>query len=215
MAIAKVRDIPYTSDEALRKDRQQINKLNKSRARLMEGRVARYLRGTRVPMSGAARQWKGDCIIEFTNNPGKYIVECKLSAARKLDDFRLRIQFDWLTKIEREAIAMNAKFAILAIHFHGYRTDFVIVKKETLELIARRYTQDTYIPEIYNLINAPISKDVRYRVTGEPRTGYTLSRDALVKSMQGTFIKGTKYLFPSGEYVILSLEHFRDLVSTA
>ena len=72
---------PITSpeeSERLKEERKQRNRLNRQRAKNMERRVARYLGGDRTPQSGAGNS-KGDVAVLFTNRPGRYLVECKLT----------------------------------------------------------------------------------------------------------------------------------------
>jgi hypothetical protein len=68
--------------DELKTIRADTARLNKQRANSMERWVAKYFGeyGNRVPMSGSAGAWKGDVLVELKNNPGKIVLECKLSA---------------------------------------------------------------------------------------------------------------------------------------
>jgi hypothetical protein len=100
--------------------RKKINKRNKKRARQMEQRVARFLKGNRVPMSGSGTL-KGDCFVPFDEYRTIY-VECKLT-----EKDSLKIVQTWLTKILQVSVAMRCLFGILVIHFVGYAGDWVLI----------------------------------------------------------------------------------------
>lgn len=106
--------------------RKEINRLNRQRAKAMEKRVARYLDGTQTPQSGAGSA-KGDILIDFVNRPGKYMIECKLSADRKKDKPTIRIFKYWIDKMIKDAKSMRALFPILVYHYHDVAGDFVII----------------------------------------------------------------------------------------
>lgn len=111
--------------------RKEINRLNRQRAKAMEKRVARYLDGTQTPQSGAGSA-KGDILIDFTNRPGKYMIECKLSADRQKDKPTIRIFKYWIPKMIKDAKSMRALFPVLVYHYHDVAGDFVII--ETADL---------------------------------------------------------------------------------
>jgi hypothetical protein len=106
--------------EQVKETRKVINARNKARSKDMERKVARLFGegGHRVPMSGAMPGWKGDVIVEFRNNPGKMLIECKLSEAK--DEYgspSLTIVFEWLNKIQHETEQTRSKLGILVIHY--------------------------------------------------------------------------------------------------
>jgi hypothetical protein len=92
----------------------------------MEKRVARYLDGTQTPQSGAGSA-KGDILIDFVSRPGKYMIECKLSAARPGGKPRINIYKYWIPKMKDDAKAMRALFPLLVYHFHDIAGDFVVI----------------------------------------------------------------------------------------
>jgi Holliday junction resolvase len=92
--------------------RKRINARNKTRSRQMEMRVARYLKGNRVPMSGSG-SLKGDCFVPYDEYRTIY-VECKLT-----EKGAFYIYQKWLEKMLRESNAMRCVFPILVIHFVG------------------------------------------------------------------------------------------------
>lgn len=120
---------PITSKQKFKeidKSRKEINRMNRQRAKAMEKRVARYLDGTQTPQSGAGSA-KGDILIDFVNRPGKYMIECKLSAARPGGKPRINIYKYWIPKMRADATAMRALFPVLVYHFHDVTGDFVVI----------------------------------------------------------------------------------------
>lgn len=208
---------PLTSPEVYteyRNERAKTSKLNKARSKSMEREVAAYLGGSRVPMSGAAAQWKGDCYVEFVNNPGKYLIECKMSAQRDvLNDGQIRIDFKWLPKMRKEAQLMNSKFAILVIKFHYFSGMYVFIHVDDLQLIIKRYTE--FKEELVTILELP-AKDISVKLDKTPRVGYTISRaDILSLLKPAGFIKGGKVLTPDGEYALFTIEDFRRILEGA
>jgi len=130
---------PLTSETQFKKTQREINALNKKRSEAMELRIAKYLRGRRTPSSGAMAKYKGDVEIPLQNYPGSYVVECKLSGQTEYDKPYIALQFDWITKIEKEAKDMNMKFGILIIHFQGNNNDYVIMTDKVAQLLIDRY----------------------------------------------------------------------------
>ena len=121
---------PITSpeeSERLKEERKQRNRLNRQRAKNMERRVARYLGGDRTPQSGAGNS-KGDVAVLFTNRPGRYLVECKLTDQWFNGHPAMSLSKAWLLKIQEEARQMNALFGILVFRFHQRQDDYVLVR---------------------------------------------------------------------------------------
>lgn len=115
----------------MEKNRKEINRLNRQRAKAMEKRVARYLDGTQTPQSGAGSA-KGDILIDFKNRPGKYMIECKLSSGTKDGIGVVTFYKLWFAKMYKDAKAMRALFPVLVYHYHNRQGDFVYVPKEGL-----------------------------------------------------------------------------------
>jgi hypothetical protein len=111
--------------------RKEINRLNRQRAKAMEKRVARYLDGTQTPQSGAGSA-KGDILIDFTNRPGKYMIECKLSEVRKDNVPTMKLYKLWFDKMIKDAKSMRALFPVLVYHYHDVSGDFILVAKNDL-----------------------------------------------------------------------------------
>lgn len=103
--------------------RAYIAKRNKERSRRQEQRIAKYLSGNRVPMSGSG-QIKGDCIVPFDEYRSIY-VECKFTEKEQL-----QVQFAWLTKIQEDAKSMRAMFGILVMSFYRHSNDYVLISPE-------------------------------------------------------------------------------------
>jgi len=125
----KYEPAPITSKHKFKEideNRKEINRLNRQRAKAMEKRVARYLDGTQTPQSGAGSA-KGDILIDFVSRPGKYMIECKLSAARPGGKPRINIYKYWIPKMKDDAKAMRALFPLLVYHFHDIAGDFVVI----------------------------------------------------------------------------------------
>jgi len=130
----KYEPAPITSKHKFKEideNRKEINRLNRQRAKAMEKRVARYLDGTQTPQSGAGSA-KGDILIDFVSRPGKYMIECKLSAARPGGKPRINIYKYWIPKMKDDAKAMRALFPLLVYHFHDIAGDFAVINIEDL-----------------------------------------------------------------------------------
>lgn len=170
----KYEPAPITSKHKFKEiddKRKEINRLNRQRAKAMEKRVARYLDGTQTPQSGAGSA-KGDILIDFVSRPGKYMIECKLSAARPGGKPRINIYKYWIPKMKDDAKAMRALFPLLVYHFHDIAGDFVVINIADLhklqvfpenldDAVASRQNFDTpaktvvLTPEIANLTKKP------------------------------------------------------------
>lgn len=203
---------PLTSEETLKKTRTQITKLNKSRSKAMERRIARILRGRRIPMSGAAPQFKGDVEIRFVNNPGGYLIECKLSAQKDYKDAtpEIRLQFDWFTKLQIEVKATDgAKFGVLIVHYKGHGNDYVFMRREDVQLLMERYHVG------YNLmpfITMP-GLDLRTKANGIPRVGHSIYKSVIDSNMQTIDgIRAAKFILPDTEYIVFYIQDFKDIV---
>lgn len=131
-------DVPITSKERaleLKKEIKERNRLNRSRAKAQERKVAKDLGGIRTPMSGASQFIKGDVSVEL--HPREYLlIECKLSDAKSPEGEPLiRVQLAWLAKMIREAELMRAKMSALIVKWHGSTEMAVIMKLTDLEIL--------------------------------------------------------------------------------
>lgn len=205
--------LPLTSEQQLKKAIKDRNALNKSRSKAMERRIAATLRGRRVPMSGAAAKYKGDVEIPLVNHPGNYIIECKLSA--QIDKYhqpRMRLDFAWFPKIQEEAKSMNAKFAVLIIHYHGFTPDYVFVPEKVVQKLLTTYNSK-YSEELIALNTQTAIRDWRYKPTGAPRTGHELARRELETYMtEVRGFKGMRVILPDSAYLILTLASFNEIM---
>lgn len=205
------RPIPLTSEDQLKRTRTQVNATNRNRARSMEQRIAKYLRGDRTPASGAMAKYKGDITVDFVNNPGKYIIECKMSAGKDGNDNKqIGIQFSWFPKIKQEAAAMRAKFGILVIHYHNAKGDYVFVDDLTLTWLM---AYSPFSSALSRIKHVPFVIDMRFKKNNEPRAVYSLK----LQHIEDTFtdiegIKVVKALVPEGMYYIFTLQQYRDLL---
>ncbi len=202
---------PLTSENELDRTVAKRNALNKQRSKAMERRIAGTLRGRRIPMSGAAAQYKGDVEIPFYNYPGKYIIECKLSAQRNssTNEPEMRLNFEWFPKIQDEAKSMAAKFGILIIHFHGFNNDYVFLKRSVVELLMQRYRSNFSDDLMYMLGLTPLI-DLRYNKDGSSRSGYKVRRYELEDNMtEVKGLKGMRLLLPDSEYLVVHLDTYK------
>lgn len=169
------------------------NNQNKRRARQMELRVAKVLRGNRVPMSGAG-SIKGDCMI-ISERLGMILVECKTSASRNAAGLsQIRIDFRWLTKLDQDVRATHAKLGVLIFHYHDARSDYVIVRKDWYTYIGgKQPTQATTF-------------------VGDKRNGFLLKRVVIEKALQDSPEHLALLSTQWGEYVILTIEALRELI---
>jgi hypothetical protein len=137
--------------------RRAINKQSKQRAAEMERRIAKFLLGQRVPMSGAGAI-KGDCDIQ-TEKVGKIFIECKYSASvDRQGKQRIIVFWSWLDKMYEDAASMKARMAALVFRYHGTRlSDYVIIrtdvleKYDSLERLEGAATLDTGLASSYTL----------------------------------------------------------------
>src|SRR6185436_28311 len=117
---------PYNED--VYNKRRRRNNLNRSRARRMEDRVAKFLGGNRVPMSGAG-SLKGDGLV-YTPI-GLLVLECKVTSGGGPAGPTLYFPAcRWMTKLESDTKALKGKFGILIIHYHGTNQDYVVMRRD-------------------------------------------------------------------------------------
>lgn len=217
--MTRKKSIPLISKEQYSETRKKQGTQNKDRSKAMENAIAKYLRGRRVPMSGAAAAYKGDVEIEFENVPGKYLIECKLSAGTTSDnDKTIRIDYRWFEKHQLDTVAMRAKFGVFILHYLGqdYSRDFVLIRmQDVTDLIIIKY-QTPYADTLYGLIESTVTLDLRYQKNGTQRTGYNLKRseieERLLANKVGT-LQAVKVIIPFGEYLLLTLKDFRDVLA--
>lgn len=205
---------PLTSEKQINDTVKAINLKNKQRAKAMERRIAKVLRGRRVPMSGAAAQYKGDVEIPFVNYPGKYIIECKLSAQLQKNTYEpmMRITFSWFPKLHQEAKNMAAKFGVLIIHFQNFTNDYVFVRRDIVDKLITYY-HTPFSLELMDLRDITPILDWR-TVRGKSRVSYNVYRKELEDNMKDVKgFKGVRVLIPDGEYLVLHLDTFNTMVS--
>lgn len=177
--------------------RRAIMQQSRRRSREMELRVARYLSGHRVPMSGAGSM-KGDCEV-ITDKVGKIFIECKYSARMIVGGKVIRIDYRWFDKMTKDAISMKAKFPALIFRYHGSRlSDYVIMS----------ITPYTIYGDVEDLEGA-ITID-----TGEAN-GITLFYNKLAIAMEAHAHKKNLTLLSCsrGMFIIMPISDFRDLIN--
>lgn len=198
------RDKPLTSEYELKKTRQEINATNRRRAKDMERRVARYLKGMRVPSSGAIAGMKGDCKIPIVGGEEHYYVECKSSA-----QLAFPLTMLWFDKVLIDTVAMDARFGILVIHFHGKKQDYVFVPSRAMSFLATRSIHGLAIDLIRNDV---IPRDI-ILAGNKMRRVLSLYEESLMQSL--ITVRGfrtTAFLMESGVWYVFTLEQFRDLM---
>jgi len=168
---------------------------NRRRAAVMERRIAKYLQGSRIPMSGAGAL-KGDGIVY--SKIGMYLVECKLSAlfSKGYSVPSMRFEYRWLSKLEKDVKSMRAKFGILVFHYHKTRPDYVIMRRDWFYHLG----DDTDLIDAF--------------VFTSDRSGYNLRIDLLDKWLQQKPGPRSVMLWqtPVGEYVVMHLDTFKELL---
>ncbi len=186
---------PLTSEanfEQRRFTAKEVAAKNKSRAKSMEREVAKYLGGERTPMSGAGST-KGDVRVMFTNRPGHYMIECKLSAQLSERLFPvIRMRFEWLTKMHEEAVSMRSLFAVLIIKYLSIHDKFVLVKAEDLH-------------KVYTPLDVPVTD-----WTAKNPKGISIKVQQF-RAMIGDNGVGLLKI-PLGDYYVLTLEMFRSIM---
>lgn len=187
--------------------RRKINKTNRERSKRMERAVARYLKGRRTAMSGGGYD-KSDCYIPLPNEAGHYLVECKYSeAGYSKGCSQIYIPFSWLDKMQREAIAMRARFAVLCVHYH-YAPEvehFIFIREGDIAIL------ESITGRKYVLSGTEI--DARYFVSREIKKGYNAVRSHLVESMGKA--EGMPHCYiriHTGRYLVLYLSNFKTML---
>ncbi len=179
----------------------------------MERRVAKFLDGSRTPMSGAAAKFKGDVTVDFLQNPGKYIIECKLSDAISGSNVpHIVLALKWFAKLQQEASAMRAKFGVLIIHYHGLRADYVFLRSDHLDWL---FTKSIRADVIDSIIAARIpARDIMRFANGKLRTLFALEQrvieDQLFRDINGYKVGAVNT--PDGTYYVFNLIQFKELM---
>lgn len=210
---SKLKYPPLTSEQQLEDTIKKRNATNKRRSKDMERRIARTLRGRRVPMSGAAAQYKGDVEIPFVNFPGKYIIECKLSAQNSgRHGAFIVVKFEWLPKLHDEVKSMSAKFGVLIINFLGSTRDYVFVRRDIAELFLTKY-RSPYADALVQLLSLSPLFDVRETPNHKAKGSHKFMRDQIEKHMvEIAGLKGIRYILPDAEYLVVHLNTFNMLL---
>jgi hypothetical protein len=202
--------VPLTSREQYQRTRKEINATNKRRAADMERRVAKYLSGDRTPASGAMSKYKGDVKVPLSRNK-HFLIECKMSAARdSYGNPEIAMQSAWFPKNKKDAKAMGSVFSVLIIHHHGLSGDYVFVPLEALQWIGDR---TSYAEVVSDMCSLPVAMDYSVKPNGSYRAMFKLQRKHIEQHMQPVSgMRATKFKLVDGDYVIMSLEHFRDII---
>ena len=168
----------------------------------MELRIAKYLKGHRVPMSGAG-SIKGDCLV-ITDKCGQIYIECKYTAATHVDTGEpiIRLDFKWLDKMQRDAEIMRSRFPALVFRYHDKRlSDYVIVGVDVFQ----RYADD---PQCDRLDNLAV-------LEAEDKSGLNLQRRALLAAFTAN-PRGENICMlhcKKGWFVVMTIDLFRDMIN--
>jgi len=208
------KDIPLTSEAQHKSAKALQAKTNKRRGNALEYHVAKYLNGRRMIGSGAFKGYKGDGEIQFINNPGKLIIECKSSSGVNARNESTVILYQkWFQKLYDDTIAMNGKFGILVIHFFRTQGYYVFMRSEDIKHVLIDRFKNKYSDILEQMLELPISVDISLNKHGRTILGYGTSRtfiDCNMTSIQG--MKAMQITMPLGNYIIMSMQQFRDII---
>lgn len=208
------KNIPLTSESHLKESKATQARINKRRGNALEYHVAKYLNGRRQIGSGAFKGYKGDGEIPLINNPGKLIIECKSSANVSTEDESYVILMQkWFQKLYDDTIAMNGKFGILVVHFFRTQGYYVFMRSEDIQhLLIDRY-QSKYSDTLQQMLALPIVTDVSINKHGRVIKGYAMTRTFIDKNMvQINGFKAMQITMPLGNYIVMSMQQFRDII---
>lgn len=168
---------------------------SRRRSREMELRVAKFLLGHRVPMSGAGTI-KGDCTV-VTDKVGQVFIECKYSAGHTKSGIPvIALDLRWLVKMHTDSVSMRAKFPALIFRYHGGRlSDYVIVPLDAYT----RYGEQEF------LTDAP---ELDFGDKTMTKLKQTLLEQLLSASTHRVIHLKTKV----GPYIIMDLVDFKDII---
>lgn len=113
----------------MKKERAEVNRLNKQRARTMENEVAKFLGGFRVPMSGAG-SLKGD-VFARTADGDLVLIECKITSRELAYGPVFFLHADYLEGLVKDAASMAAPYPALAFRYLGDSTLYFCVFEDT------------------------------------------------------------------------------------
>lgn len=211
------KDIPLTSENHLKEYRRKINQQNRDRSKRHEKRTADLLSGSRVPLSGAMAQYKGDVIINFINHPGRYIIECKTSSARYrlTDEPMLLFSMSWLSKLESEVKSMNAKFGVFVLHYYNVNTlmDYVLIKEDDVRYIVNNYNP-MFSEELLTLLTTSTILKLDKNKKGVDMSTITFRQTEIKEKLtSANGIEGMRLLTPNGMYLLIYLKVFKDVMN--
>ena len=153
--------------------RKRINAKNKARAKAMEQRIAKYLNGNRVPMSGSGTL-KGDCFVPFDEYRTIY-VECKLTEKEKITMYQA-----WLEKVDVESKAMRCIFGMIVVHFIMQRGDYTFIPVRVIPLLQR---YDPYFAK-----DVPVHGLVYEKLGIEFRRTMTANVPVIIQTLHGNWL---------------------------
>lgn len=169
-------------------------------------------------MSGAHKGFKGDVIIPLIYNPGRYIIECKMSAT--ITDYgvpKLNFLMSWFIKLKDEVRSMNAQLGVFVLHYHNNNIlkDYVLIHEDDVTKILTRYPS-ALTDEVVTLYDKATIIDIRTMQNGRTLKAYRFVKNIVERDMIDiNGIKGVKYLTNDGIYLLMYLQDFRTVMECA
>lgn len=115
------------------KDISRINRNNKNRGRAFERYVADYLGWTRVPYSGAIKEFGGGDVVDgYYQRNGYWVAECKTQQPGPRGSISIRGK--WLSQMYGASSGTDRR-PILITKNVGASTAFVIMDADTMEFL--------------------------------------------------------------------------------
>jgi hypothetical protein len=164
----------------------------------MEARIAKYLGGNRIPMSGSG-SIKGDVRI-LTQRWGEIMVECKYSAGVGNRGPRIRIDFRWFDKLDQDVKYMKSAFGILIFHYHDARfNDFVILRRHLFDRLFEESEMILSEVKVFDMTN---------------KNGMTIDRDILHAAFDAHPCKPPCAVirYAGGDLVVFPLVYFKEIL---
>lgn len=181
-------------------DFSRIGRNNKNRGRNFERKVADFLGWTRVPYSGAIKDWGGGDVVDgFYKRKGLWSAECKTQQPGPLGT--LSVLQKWLEQIARAT--SGGRQGILITRNVGERTIYVLMQAHAFDLIL-----DNLMPsELDMMLPEP---DLRAQGTG---MGFVVPLDYLSCSRglgyMVTFNVVSEKLDEKWQWVLMTLDTFK------
>jgi len=177
--------------------KREISRMNKQRSQIMERRIAKVFGGVRVPLSGAAKHWKGDVLVPIINEKeqvGHFIIECKLSSKLSKSIPTITFLFDWFNQLEVEIYTTRAKFGFIVFYFHGSSHYYAAITPANLSMLL---TYQTNHAMIQHILHSPTNdnwsqRSESTRANGKHQRQFHLTTEYLQNNMQHIIVGDNK-----------------------